>query len=91
MTRLTLLLLLFFAASACSQNEPPRPDARIPDELTKEEELPRLHGTENRHLWSWAAQMVAIHGRDQSRKAAIRCIEDARQAIIDGEDVPDCG
>lgn len=76
--------------SACSTSDP-RPDARIPESLTAPVPQPKLQGPTNGDLWKLLARQKAAIATGNSKLAAIRCIEDARQAIIDGEDVPECG
>lgn len=84
-----IALSLFCVVSACTKNDT-RPDTIIPLDLTAPVPQPKLQGPTNGDLWKLLARQKAAIATGNSKLAAIRCIEDARQAIIDGEDVPDC-
>lgn len=89
MRQLIPTLSILFALSACSQSEP-RPALEIPAPLLEPVAQPMMAGTTNGDLWRLIARQKASIREANSKLSAIRCIEDARQAIIDGADVPDC-
>lgn len=90
MTRLILILSIFYVLSGCSENRP-HPGADIPESLLVRPVQPVLTGTRKQDLWRLIARQKAVIATVSTQLDGIACIDAFRSALINDTELPDCG